>query len=1239
MADYTLNVTINGAEQSVQTIGQLEAALRATNLEMSKIDQNTQEFVNLENQAKKLETELTNLTSDSSKFNTQLKAINTSSQQLNTTLNNTAEAAQMAGTGLGTSIDAAANKTTSLRTELRKVILELQNLEPGSARFQELSVRAGELRDQIGDTNNVVTALAGNTTERLGTALSGVANIGITGLQGVTGAMQLFGVESEGARKILEKLQGLLFLTQAIQGLGALPDAITQIKAGFSSLTVAREADAAAQAFQTEQTVLATTVTSTNVATTGTNTAATVLHTEAVVADAAATEAATLATRALSAAQALMGNPLALIGIAVTGLVATWALFNKEQKTAVDNIDKVTDSLIKQAGENEQAREAALSLSEAVRKIGILEIKDAEERNKKLKELEDKTNENLITSKEASIKDLQKAFNKSKEDFKNYEDAFIKTTQVVTDYGSGFGAEVEYFYTKLGEDQLKSLTKSFTAQRAVLDKQILDVQKSNDLSDAQKKSKTAELNKKLLELSNKYYIDYLTKQKEFLKQSDDADNQQLAKNIDNLIKSFKDSKAALIKGYTEQLNLIATLLEKQNQIVDEKAEEEQKKREERLQAAQEAYKRAYDDIKNSITQKLKEANDIETKYLDELKKLKFTSKIEELAFEQEQEEKKLEEIEKFRKEDIQKSVLSKKEKKKQSLKLETEILQAQTALDNFYIEQRKLIFDEELKLQEEKAASIKQINEILQGEILFGDQSTDDSKKKFALREKQLALDLYDFESSNLEDRVKQYISYLDTRKGKLEEISLLEQQLEKEQADAVVIQKLGNFEDYIEKEFSLNELRLQREYAAERKAIDALIQAQVDANLALLPEEQRTEEQKASLKLTATQNFQDKVLELNKKYNELRFLEDSKLVNQRYDEDINQLKKSLKEKGVKNVESTQEVLDLEKKKNDELAVLRTKYNDDSSSDSAALYQTEVNLKEDADLKKREIDQKYSIDRKTTENATTEEITNYKIAKLEEYNQFAAQSLQYFTDLFSAISDLQKAEEDRKLQILKESTQAQEKELNERYNAQIEGLKANYEQGLITQEEYNSKSKQLDDIRATSVTKLNNQLNDEQIKLAKKAFEREKKSKKAQAIIAGIQGAVSAYTGAFTSIPNPIAAAVVGGIFAALVAATTAVQVAAIDKTKFDETGLSTLQPPSTTTPGNLSEAASVAQTSLPTPGGFTTFSEGALGSPNGFVPSTPFSGTQNQKVYVLESDITSSQNRVRVLEGNSTFG
>ena len=132
-------------------------------------------------------------------------------------------------------VDKVTKSTKGLKAQLREMTNELQGLEPGSERFTELSIRAGQLRDTIADTNAVINATAGSAGENLGKSLSGVAKIGISGFQGIASAQALFGVESEKLQQTLVKLQALAGLSDAIESLGGMKDQITNIKAGFTA--------------------------------------------------------------------------------------------------------------------------------------------------------------------------------------------------------------------------------------------------------------------------------------------------------------------------------------------------------------------------------------------------------------------------------------------------------------------------------------------------------------------------------------------------------------------------------------------------------------------------------------------------------------------------------------------------------------------------------------------------------------------------------------------------------------------------------------------------------------------------------------------------------------------------------------------------------------------------------------------------------------------------------------------
>lgn len=287
--------------------------------------------------------------------------------------------------------------------------------------------------------------------------------------------------------------------------------------------------------------------------------------------------------------------------------------------------------------------------------------------------------------------------------------------------------------------------------------------------------------------------------------------------------------------------------------------------------------------------------------------------------------------------------------------------------------------------------------------------------------------------------------------------------------------------------------------------------------------------------------------------------------------------------------------------------------------------------------KEAQINSDFRLREKEAELKNLEDIQNARLSTLQKYTEIATNIANTILGVFQGVNELRKVELDNNLNALRDSTAQQTSVLNEEYNAQREALNAQLEQNLISREQYDSALSSLDKNLASSTKQLRDKQQAEEDRQRKAAFEREKKLKIAQAIIAGIQGAVQAFTGAFQL--GPIAGPIVGGILAALVASTTAVQVAAIRKTQYDSgapeiTAVSTASP---NTGGVDTGAGAVAQASS---GGLTQFNQSLVGTPT--VTSGTSGGTTTTgptRVYVVESDITSAQQRVKVLENNSTFG
>ena len=143
--------------------------------------------------------------------------------------------------------------TKSLKLELRELITELQSMDASDPRFEKLTQRAGELKDQISDTQQVVQATAGTALENFASATSKVGQIGIAAFTGIKASMRLLGIENEGILEGMAKLQALTALSDTLKTFGSIGDTLDEIGAGFTAaatklglLTTATEANTAA---------------------------------------------------------------------------------------------------------------------------------------------------------------------------------------------------------------------------------------------------------------------------------------------------------------------------------------------------------------------------------------------------------------------------------------------------------------------------------------------------------------------------------------------------------------------------------------------------------------------------------------------------------------------------------------------------------------------------------------------------------------------------------------------------------------------------------------------------------------------------------------------------------------------------------------------------------------------------------------------------------------------------------
>lgn len=195
--------------------------------------------------------------------------------------------------------------------------------------------------------------------------------------------------------------------------------------------------------------------------------------------------------------------------------------------------------------------------------------------------------------------------------------------------------------------------------------------------------------------------------------------------------------------------------------------------------------------------------------------------------------------------------------------------------------------------------------------------------------------------------------------------------------------------------------------------------------------------------------------------------------------------------------------------------------------------------------------------------------------------------------------------------------------VEETYNAETAALEQQRQQGLITEEQFAQRKYQID------LKKFN-----EEEKLRKNAFENEKAMKIASTITSGLMGAVSAFAGAMQL--GPIAGPIVGGILAGVVGAMTAVNVAQIAATQYK--GGSPPTPPSGLgdIPGG---GGTTGVMSAPQQSATTLFGEAMTGGNLGGQDQSAGERQQPIRAYVLETDITTTQNTISTYEQRAEIG
>jgi hypothetical protein len=114
--------------------------------------------------------------------------------------------------------DQATGQFKNLKQELRSIENELNKMasagQTGTEAFKKLQQRAGEVKDQVGDTKNAIKALSSDTfkLDAFAQGAQGIAG----GFAAAQGAMALFGSENKAVEEAIKKTQGAMALLQGV---------------------------------------------------------------------------------------------------------------------------------------------------------------------------------------------------------------------------------------------------------------------------------------------------------------------------------------------------------------------------------------------------------------------------------------------------------------------------------------------------------------------------------------------------------------------------------------------------------------------------------------------------------------------------------------------------------------------------------------------------------------------------------------------------------------------------------------------------------------------------------------------------------------------------------------------------------------------------------------------------------------------------------------------------------------
>lgn len=211
---------------------------------------------------------------------------------------------------VGNYSDAAKGLTTQIENQTKQLALLRLEGKQGTAEYQQLSKETAMLRDAVKDATDEITRMASDTSN-LDAVLSFAAGAS-GGFAAFTGAMELFGSESEEVQEAQKKLQAAIAITTGVQAIQNAVQKQSAIMLGISRLQMA--ALSKAQVYNRLVTMQGT----------------------------KATLAATIAQKAFNLIAA--ANPYVLLALALVTVVGALVLFASNTDKSAKNQQKLNEA-------------------------------------------------------------------------------------------------------------------------------------------------------------------------------------------------------------------------------------------------------------------------------------------------------------------------------------------------------------------------------------------------------------------------------------------------------------------------------------------------------------------------------------------------------------------------------------------------------------------------------------------------------------------------------------------------------------------------------------------------------------------------------------------------------------------------------------------------------------------------------------------------------------------------------